>query len=128
MKRLPGTLTRSIRNLVHLTKPSNMLLGKDPLRCYKIVIILLLLYYNIIVLFWIPDLYKWRPLTSVLDSLPNNSIERRKSPHCTANRLQYVRSSGLGAVVCKSCATHGALIMCNMSCCVPRGTKGQLSY
>ena len=51
-----------------------------------------------------------------------------QSPHCAANRLQHVRSSGSGAIVCTSRATHLALITCNMSCCVPRGTKGQLSY
>ena len=39
-----------------------------------------------------------------------------QSPHCTANCLQHVRSSGQGAIVCKSRATHGALITCNMSC------------
>ena len=50
------------------------------------------------------------------------------SPHCAANRLQHVRLSGPGAIVYKSCATHQALITCNMSCYVPRGTKGQLSY
>ena len=50
------------------------------------------------------------------------------SPHCAANCLQYVRSSDTGAVVCKSRATHRALITCYMSCYVPRGTKGQLSY
>ena len=51
-----------------------------------------------------------------------------QSPHCAANRLQHVRSSGPGAIVCKSRATHRALITCNMSCYVPRGTKGQFSY
>ena len=50
------------------------------------------------------------------------------SPHCAANRLQHVRSSGPSAIMCKSRATHRAFIMCNMSCYVPRGTKGQLSY
>ena len=50
-----------------------------------------------------------------------------QTPHCAVNRLQYVRSSGLGAFVRKSRATHRALITCNM-CNVPRGTKGQLSY
>ena len=50
-----------------------------------------------------------------------------QSPHCSANRLQHVRSSGPGAVVCKSCATHRAHITRNKSCYVPRGTKGQLS-
>ena len=64
----------------------------------------------------------------------NNRIQRRnsrfflQSPHCTANCLQHIRSSGPGAIVCKSRATHRALITCNMSCYVPRGTKGQLSY
>ena len=51
-----------------------------------------------------------------------------KSPHYAANRLQHIRSSGPGAIVCKSRATHRALITCNMSCYVPRGTKGELSY
>ena len=32
--------------------------------------------------------------------------------HCAANCLQHVCSSGLGVTVCKSCATHRALIMC----------------
>ena len=52
-----------------------------------------------------------------------------QSPHCAANRLQHVglHWSGLGAIVCKSRATHRAFITCNMSCYVPRGTKGQLS-
>ena len=47
----------------------------------------------------------------------------QQSPHCAANRLQHIRSSGPGAVVCKSRATHRALITCNMSCYVPRGTN-----
>ena len=33
-----------------------------------------------------------------------------QSPHCAANRLQHVRSSGPATIVCKSCATHRALI------------------
>ena len=40
------------------------------------------------------------------------------------NQLQHVRSSGPGAMVCKSRAAHRALITCNMSCYVPLGTKG----
>ena len=39
-----------------------------------------------------------------------------QSPHCAANCLQHVRSSGPGATVCKSRATHRAPITCNMSC------------
>ena len=35
-----------------------------------------------------------------------------QSPHSAANYLQNVRSSGQGAVVCKSCATHRMLITC----------------
>ena len=33
-----------------------------------------------------------------------------QSPHCAANCFQHVRSSGEDAVVCKSRATHRALI------------------
>ena len=51
-----------------------------------------------------------------------------QSPHSAANCLQHARSSGPGVIVCKSRATHRALITCNMSCYVPLGTKGQLSY
>ena len=50
-----------------------------------------------------------------------------QSPHSAANCLQFARSSGPGAIVCKSRATHPSLITCNM-CYVPLGTKGQLSY
>ena len=48
--------------------------------------------------------------------------------HCAANRVQHICSSGLGKIVCKSCATHQMLITCNMLCYVLSGTKGQLSY
>ena len=36
-----------------------------------------------------------------------------QSPHCVANRLQQVHSSGPGASLCKSRATHRAHITCN---------------
>ena len=63
----------------------------------------------------------------------NNRIQRRysrflQSPHSATNCLQHARSSGPGAIVCKSRATHRVLITCNMLCYVPLGTKGQLSY
>ena len=35
-----------------------------------------------------------------------------ESPHSAANCLQHVRSSGMRAIVCKSRATHRALISC----------------
>ena len=35
-----------------------------------------------------------------------------QSPHSAANRLQHVRSSGPGVIVCKSRATHRTLITC----------------
>ena len=41
-----------------------------------------------------------------------------QSPHSAANCLQHAHSSGPGAIVCKSRATHRALITCNMSCYV----------
>ena len=37
-----------------------------------------------------------------------------QSPHSAANCLQHVRSRGQGAVVCKSRATHQALITCHL--------------
>ena len=51
----------------------------------------------------------------------NNHIERRNSrfltmSSCTSNCLQHIRSSGQGAIMHKSCATHQVLITCNMSC------------
>ena len=58
----------------------------------------------------------------------SHSKAQLQSPHCTMNCLQHVRSSGPGAIVCNSRATHRALITCNMSCYVARGSKGQLSY
>ena len=51
-----------------------------------------------------------------------------QSPHSASNCLQHVHSSGPSTIVCKSCATHQALITCNMSFYVPCGTKGQLSF
>ena len=47
-----------------------------------------------------------------------NNRESRflRSPHWAANWLQHIRSSGLGAIVCLSHATHRALNSCNMSC------------
>ena len=39
-----------------------------------------------------------------------------------------LKINGPGAIVCKSRATYRALIACNMSCYMPLGTKGQLSY
>ena len=49
----------------------------------------------------------------------NNRFQRRnsrvlQSPHCAANHLQHVRSSGPGAIVCKSRATHRAFFTCSM--------------
>ena len=47
-----------------------------------------------------------------------------QSSHCATNGLQPVCSSGVGTV-CKSRATHRALITCNL-CYVPHGTTAQL--
>ena len=51
----------------------------------------------------------------------NNCIETSnsrflRSPHSTRNCLQHVHSSGPGATVCKSSATHQKLIKCNKPC------------
>ena len=46
--------------------------------------------------------------------------------HYAANCLQHIFSSGQGANMCKSCATHRALITCNMSCATWYGETAQL--
>ena len=51
----------------------------------------------------------------------NERIESRnskllQSPHCAMNCLQLECSSGQGAIVCKSCATHWLLTTFNMWC------------
>ena len=48
----------------------------------------------------------------------NNHIESHNStflrpPHCATNCLQRVCLSGQSAVICRSCAAHWVLIMCN---------------
>ena len=48
-----------------------------------------------------------------------------QSPHCAANCLQHMRSSGQGPIVCKSRAAHRARITWNMSCAT---WYEQLSY
>ena len=56
----------------------------------------------------------------------DNCIQRRNARFFN-NLLTAPRTeSNPGAIVCKSCATHRALITCNLLCHVPRGTKGQL--
>ena len=59
-------------------------------------------------------------------------IERRKSrfirsPHCATNRLQHVRSSGEGGIVCRSRATHRPLITGSMCATWYEGTAQLLS-
>ena len=52
-----------------------------------------------------------------------------QSPHCAANCLQHVRSSGPDAIECKSRAAHRALITCNMYCATwYEGTAQLLSW
>ena len=72
-----------------------------------------------------PPVLQWKVAFFLIKGAIRDCLQ---SPHCAENRLQHVRSRGQGAIVCKSRATHRALIACNMSCYVPLGTKGQLSY
>ena len=54
-----------------------------------------------------------------------------QSPHCAANRLQHVRSSGPGAVECKSRATHRALVTlatCRVTCHVVRRKSSAIKF
>ena len=70
----------------------------------------------------------WLTLAQIIIAFKAVNRNCSQSVHCAANRLQHVRPIGPGALVCKSRAIHRALITCNMSCYVPLGTKGQLSY
>ena len=53
-----------------------------------------------------------------------------QSPHSAANCLQHVRSSGPGAVVCKSRATHRALITCkcHVTCHLVRRESSAIKF
>ena len=53
-----------------------------------------------------------------------------QSPHSAANCLQHVRSSGPGAIMCKSCATHRALITfkCHVTCHVVRRDSSAIKF
>ena len=53
-----------------------------------------------------------------------------QSPHCAANCLQHVRSSGPGAIVCKSRATHQALITCkcHVTCHLVRRDSSAIKF
>ena len=54
----------------------------------------------------------------------------RQSPHSAANCLQHARSSGPGAIVCKSRATHRALIMCkcHVTCHLVRRDSSAIKF
>ena len=53
-----------------------------------------------------------------------------QSPHSAANYLQHVRSSGPGAIVCKSRATHWALITCkcHVTCHLVRRDSSAIKF
>ena len=53
-----------------------------------------------------------------------------QSPHRAANRLQHVCSSGPGATVCKSLATHRALITCkcHVTCHLVRRDSSAIKF
>ena len=71
----------------------------------------------------------------------DNRIQRRysrvfffffflQSPHSAANCFQHVRSSGPGATVCKSRATHRALITCkcHVTCHLARRDSSAIKF
>ena len=83
---------------------------------------------------------RFHPLEILLLDFSNkniiiNRIQRRnsrflQSPHNAANSLQYVRSSGPGAIVCKSRATHRALITCkcHVTCHLVRRDSSAIKF
>ena len=70
---------------------------------------------------------RWRLWHDMIIALKGAIRDCLQSPHCAANRLQHIRSSGPSPIVCKSRAMR-TFFTCNMSCCVPCGTEGQLSH
>ena len=86
----------------------------------------------------------WNTLrsTTTTTATTNNCIERRNSrlfynlltaPRTVSNTYAHVAwaqscANHVQHIEQLSRATHRALITCNMSCCVPHDTKGQLSY
>ena len=53
-----------------------------------------------------------------------------QSPHSAANCLKYTLSSGQGAIVCKSRATHRALIACkcHVTCHLVRRDSSAIKF
>ena len=53
-----------------------------------------------------------------------------QSPHSAANCLQHVRSSGPSAIVCKSRATHRALVSCkcHVTCHLVRRDSSAIKF
>ena len=53
-----------------------------------------------------------------------------QSPHSAANCLQHARSSGPGAIVCKSRATHRTLITCkcHVTCHLVRRDSSDIKF
>ena len=53
-----------------------------------------------------------------------------QSPHSAANCLQHARSSGPGAIMCKSRATHRALITskCHVTCHFVRRDSSAIKF
>ena len=53
-----------------------------------------------------------------------------QSPHSATNCLQHVRSSGPGAIMCKSRATHRALITCkcHVTCHLVRRDSSAIKF
>ena len=53
-----------------------------------------------------------------------------QSPHSAANCLQHVHSSGTGATVCKSRATHRVLITykCHVTCHLVRRDSSAIKF
>ena len=74
------------------------------------------------------NIYSWMIKIMIIIALIGAIRDFLQSPYWATNCLQHVRSSGPGAIVCKSRATHRALITCSMSWYVPHDTKGKLSY
>ena len=72
---------------------------------------------------------------TITTTTDNNDCTRRRSssfvlqsPRCAANCLQYVRSSGQGAFVCKSCNTSSAYHVQRVVCHVVQRDSSAIKF
>ena len=81
-----------------------------------IIIIIIILILLLLLLLLIIIIIMIMKMIIIIIAFKGSNRDFLQSPHCAENCCQHVHSSGQGAIVCKSRATHRALFTCNMQC------------